>query len=316
MLVSDLKWPITAIKLDWIPATTWMGFTPSKDDLLGRNRCTQTVLSQYRNGYVIEYITISLQSPNSGFERDPDYVRGRQIQEAYKGRFTAIHKLKTSSRPLEEIIGEKDFNKLQDVWAKGRKRCRWSVAFPIVESYEIKQKPLVKELLGEGLYKEFIGQTATLRAIDDRVRECLRTLEIEQIAAPNDWIDFEDEIRSASQSFINEGVQRLINRDLVGALEGQAEERKQLLRKRAAWLAEKFISQRRQTSGLKCDDCSFDPTTVLKGAVKPRSLLDVHHKNPLHEGVRKTTLDDFSLLCPTCHRVEHFRLKIGLQQTQ
>lgn len=53
-----------------------------------------------------------------------------------------------------------------------------------------------------------------------------------------------------------------------------------------------------------------DPKIVLDPKiVNPRSLLDVHHKNPLDEGERYTTIRDFALLCPTCHRVEHQRLK-------
>ena len=103
--MRDLKSPITAIKLDWVAATTWMGFTPSSDDTKGRNQCTSSVLRQYGNGYVIEYITVSLQKPNSGHETDEIYLKDKAEHQENAGRFTAIHRLKTSSRPLWQILG-------------------------------------------------------------------------------------------------------------------------------------------------------------------------------------------------------------------
>src|SRR5262249_22226234 len=82
------------------------------------------------------------------------------------------------------------------------------------------------------------------------------------------------------------------------------------VRTRAAWKAGEFLRGRIRTSTLHCDDCRFDPAArVDAGVISPRSLLDVHHKRPLEEGVRYTTVSDFSLLCPTCHRIEHARLK-------
>ena len=45
--------------------------------------------------------------------------------------------------------------------------------------------------------------------------------------------------------------------------------------------------------------------------INPRSCFDVHHKDLLAEGKRLTMLKDFSLLCPTCHWIEHLRLKSG-----
>jgi predicted HNH restriction endonuclease len=95
-------------------------------------------------------------------------------------------------------------------------------------------------------------------------------------------------------------------KDLESALEGMPEERKVKFRYRAAWLAQQFVEMRRLDHALKCDRCAFDPSVLHElGHLKPRSLFDVHHKDPLAEGLRYTTLDDFLLLCPTCHRIEH-----------
>jgi 5-methylcytosine-specific restriction protein A len=78
---------------------------------------------------------------------------------------------------------------------------------------------------------------------------------------------------------------------------------------RAAWKAQQFILGRIRKNALHCDKCGFDPSTHVDiGVIRPRSLLDVHHKCPLEEGMRYTNISDFALLCPTCHRIEHIML--------
>ena len=42
---------------------------------------------------------------------------------------------------------------------------------------------------------------------------------------------------------------------------------------------------------------------------KSDRLLDVHHKHPIAEGVRRTTLNDLTVLCANCHRLAHFELR-------
>ena len=45
-----------------------------------------------------------------------------------------------------------------------------------------------------------------------------------------------------------------------------------------------------QNGRLICDKCGFDPAiNIANTKVTARSLLDVHHINPLDEGVRYTT---------------------------
>jgi 5-methylcytosine-specific restriction protein A len=86
------------------------------------------------------------------------------------------------------------------------------------------------------------------------------------------------------------------------------------LRIRAAWVADKFILQRQRAGKLCCDRCGFDPSTRADlSGVRARTLLDVHHKNPLEEGKRYTrpTELDFALYCPTCHRIEHALLALS-----
>jgi hypothetical protein len=132
-------------------------------------------------------------------------------------------------------------------------------------------------------------------------------------AAANMWGTIERDARKAEGSEINPAISRKINQDLsASTMEGLTAQQKTWVRERAAWLADKFWKERWRGGGGVCDDCQFDPVAHTKDSdVKPRSLMDVHHKHPLEEGIRLTTLDDFALLCPNCHRYEHARMRLS-----
>lgn len=313
---KDLPAPINAAKADWLAGTTWIGFTPKTDSQDTRNKCTKTIQRQADGGYIIEYIVETPEKPNPGFENDPDYLAERQTHKEQAGRFIAVHKLRYSSRSLATILGPTEYQRLQDMWAQGQSRWRWSVAFPIVETYRIVGQPKAKDVLGEEGYRRlFAHSSATLRPLNDAERASLADLDLEPVSANNAWIAIEDEFQNAELSDIPKQTERDIERDLAGnALEGMTEERKARVRKRAAWLADRFVRARMKAGTLSCDECGFDPAQCFPGGgVRPRSLIDVHHKHPLEEGVRYTTVRDFALLCPTCHRIEHARMKLAAQ---
>lgn len=311
--VKELPAPIKAAKADWLAGTTWIGFTPTSGEGSARAGCESTIQKQFGKGYVLEYITEQFNQPNPGFENHPDYLEERKAHSVQSGRLIAVHKLRPSSRSLEEIVGNDGFRRLQDMWAQGGKRWRWSVAFPIVETYRIVGRPKAKDVFGDDGYRRlFAHSSATLRPLNDAERASLSELELEPMAASNAWIAIEDEFLNAELSEIPKQTERDIQRDMAGnALEGMTEQRKAKVRKRAAWLADRFARARMKAGTLTCDDCGFDPARCFpSGGVRARNLIDVHHKHPLEEGVRYTTLGDFTLLCPTCHRIEHARMKL------
>lgn len=310
MKIKDLPAPVTASKGDWLPATTWIGFTPTDGDLESRAKCQSTIQRQFGNGYVIEYITEAFQKPNPGFESHPIYLADREAHENRAGRFISVHKLRYSSRKLETILGPESYGTLQDMWAQGGKRFRWSVAFPIVQSFRINDDRKAKEILGSGAYMRlFAHSSATLRPLNDEERILISELEIEPVQSDNSWIGIEDEFLLAERSQINPSVELTIGRDL-SVLEGVEVERLTKLKRRAAWIADRFVIERRKSSSLFCDSCGFDPSCVAdEMGVPARQFLDVHHKNPLEEGSRYTTKADFALLCPNCHRIEHIRIR-------
>ncbi len=314
MLIKDLPEPVTASKADWLAGTSWLGFTPTGSNQNARAQCQSTIQRQFGSGYVIEYITEQFSEPNPGFENDPSYLAEREAHKELAGRLIAVHKLRTTARPLEAILGREEFTRLQDMWAQDGKRYRWSVAFPIVESFRIVGRPKAKFILGDEAYRRLYQRSsATLRELTDEERQLIAGLEIEPQAAANVWIAIEDDFEKARLSEIDRKIERAINEDLAGALEGMAEATKLNIKRRAAWVASRFIQNRTRAGTLHCDDCGFDPKTKFEGVPDKvlRSVLDVHHNNPLHEGVRVTTPNDFTLLCPTCHRVEHTRLRLA-----
>lgn len=317
MKIGDLKKPVTAAKSNWTPTGTWMGFTPEDGDLKSRNTCQSTIQRQFGSGYVLEYITASYGAPNKGFETHPNYLAHKEEHAKVSGKLLAIHRLYTTSKPLEKIIPAEEFEALQDMWAEGDKRHRWAVAFPVVETYKIVGQPYASEVFGSR-FKRFSGHpSATLRPLVDEDRALLAELEIERVATVNSWVALDDEYEKAERSEIDPRTDRLIDDDLKqNALEGFTEEVKAKIRRRAKWLADLFARKRQKAKTLFCDDCGFDPVKVIDcTVVKARSLLDVHHLHPLHEGQRVTSMEDFALLCPTCHRVEHARMRFNLQKT-
>lgn len=308
MKIKDLPAPVTAAKADWLPGTHWLGFTPTDGSLNARERCRATINAQAKNGYVIEYATLKFEDPNPGFESDPRYLAEKESHSHLAGKFLAVHRLRPSSRPLQTILGDEEFNKLQDMWAEGGKRYRWSVAFPIIESYSIVGTPYARDVfLPDAMQRVFAHPSGTLRPLNDAERQQIAELDLEPRLTSNAWIGIVDEAEMAGQSQINPYTQKLIDQDIgASALEGLTEEQKAMVRKRAAWIADRFIRNRTRAGQLFCDNCGFDPATKINGtAVKARSLLDVHHMNPLAEGVRYTTEADFCFVCPNCHRFMH-----------
>lgn len=314
MKIADLSAPVTAAKSDWLPGVTYLGFTPANGTSRARASREATIQSQIDGGYVLEYVTKKFDEPNSDFLDDPRIRKEKEEHAKVAGKFIAIHKLRHSSRPLREIVGDDEYELLQDMWAQGGDRHRWSVAFPIVETFKIIDPPDAKELLGDSVYRpHFAYSSSVLRPLNDEARQAIADLEIERIDAPNAWIAIEDEIRIAEHGGFPDRTKKLIDRDLrSNALEGHTEERKVKIRVRAAWLANNFWLKQFKDLKARCAACGFDPVEEFGDrGIKLKTLLDVHHKNPLAEGTRLTTFDDLVLLCPTCHRIEHKLLDIG-----
>ena len=142
--------------------------------------------------------------------------------------------------------------------------------------------------------------------MDDEAQAQISQLEIREISAPNWWIAAEQDFEKAEKSELSPELVEQIAFDVGEVIEGETIERWARVKRRCAWLANQFAMDRKRAGSLVCDVCGFDPSSNNQiPASAYRSCFDVHHKIPLAEGRRLTTKEDFALLCPTCHRVEH-----------
>ena len=87
-----------------------------------------------------------------------------------------------------------------------------------------------------------------------------------------------------------------------GALESQEGRKYWALQERAerdSSLAREAKCRNAKKNGgcIKCDACGFRD--------KEPGMFDAHHLKPLEHGERKSRVEDFAVLCPTCHRWAH-----------
>ena len=166
MKIGDLGLPVRACKSDWLPGTTYLGFTPRDGTTNARASCQSTIQRQMAGGYVLEYVTEKFDQPNLEYRADPRIAAEKAAHAQVAGRLIAVHRLRASARPLEAIVGKDEFELLQDMWADRKNRVRWSVAFPIVQTFEIVEPPKAKEVFGETEYRRlFSYSSAFLRPI-------------------------------------------------------------------------------------------------------------------------------------------------------
>ena len=225
--ISDLPSPVTAAKVDWLPGTTWLGFSPQGKGPNAKSLCERTIQKQFNSGFVLERVASAFGAPNVAFATDPRILEEREHHAKFADGLIHIHKLRMSSLPLETIIGTDEFEWLQDVWAKPNARNRWSVAFPIVQRFEIVGAPKARDVFSTDMWTRlFQSQNAGLRRLDDEAQSQIADLEIRELDAPNFWIAVQKEIYAAERSDVSGKSLCEMERDLSAALEGETAERK------------------------------------------------------------------------------------------
>jgi 5-methylcytosine-specific restriction protein A len=121
--------------------------------------------------------------------------------------------LRATSRPLIEILGQQEFELLQDMWAQDGNRNRWSLAFPVIESYRVDDGRKAKAILGEKSYARlYAHSSATLRPLNDVERAAIVDLDIVPMRARNAWIGIEDEFAAVERSDIDPRQVKMISR--------------------------------------------------------------------------------------------------------
>lgn len=67
-----------------------------------------------------------------------------------------------------------------------------------------------------------------------------------------------------------------------------------------------IIRLRRANGALTCDGCGVG--LAAEYGEEHQTVLELHHLRPLARGIQRPRgTEDFALLCPTCHRVVHYR---------
>ena len=96
---------------------------------------------------------------------------------------------------------------------------------------------------------------------------------------------------------------------LLGDIELAAEGRKKLalhfVAERSRSNRIRFLHVRRLGGSLTCDGCDVDLAATL--GPEYSEVVQLHHTQPLSLGHRQPRLEEFALLCPTCHAAVHFR---------
>ena len=259
------------------------------------------------NGYVLEYVTLSLPLPNSGGR--PLTQEEKDLHASAAGSLTAVFQLVDRSVHARELLRPDEYEDLQNRWDQRGSRIRWSEAFLIVEAWEITGWPKARDILGaEAAKLRCETQSQTLKALDDQDRAKLADLKLTPIDLPADGLAARHFIHLAQRANKERGIRaedltredRSLYDDFA-AIEGMTREARVCLVLRDRHL----VRALKRIGPLRCNICGYDP--IERGATRTQShaILEGHHRIPIHAGQRLSRREDLTLLCPTCHREVH-----------
>ncbi|MGE3907098.1 MAG: HNH endonuclease [Reyranellaceae bacterium] len=94
---------------------------------------------------------------------------------------------------------------------------------------------------------------------------------------------------------------------VISASEGEKTWRHMRIAERNSALAHAVKDTNRSANSgvIVCEACALTDANA--------SVFDAHHLEPLQAGVRESRIDDFAVLCPTCHRLAHVKAVDPLQ---
>ncbi len=93
------------------------------------------------------------------------------------------------------------------------------------------------------------------------------------------------------------------------AKEGKWREYRHQRRERKSMRASKLKRALQDQGELRCEACDFK----FHLPAYREAALEVHHRLPIADGVRVTRLDDLAVLCATCHRLIHAKMRVEQQ---
>jgi 5-methylcytosine-specific restriction enzyme A len=296
MRITDLPQQVSAVKGHWNPefpdrssdSIGWVGFTPSRDEPSSRAQLRSTVHRRMKHGqgYVLEYVTISLPPTNPGSR--PLTPEERVLHAQAAGALTAVFKLANRPVHARELMRPEQYDDLQNRWDQRGDRARWSEAFPIIEAWEITGWPKARDILGvEAAARRCEMQSQFLKELDDDDRTKLADLDLVPIDLPADGLAARYFIDLAQHENTDRGVRgdSLASEDWPlyedhSAIEGATKE----MRVRLAQRDRHLVRRLKRVTPLKCVICSYDP--IRRGATRAQAhaILDAHHKYRFERG--------------------------------
>lgn len=91
--------------------------------------------------------------------------------------------------------------------------------------------------------------------------------------------------------------------EIAFELEGNPNLHSHIRYERNLRLREQKIEIAKKSGGLRCEACDLS-FSEMYGKLG-QDYIEVHHKEKLSEGIRRTALKDLALLCSNCHRMIH-----------
>jgi len=181
--------------------------------------------------------------------------------------------------------------------------ARWPVAVVISEVYAISGEPLLIEDLNFPNRKILANAYDGIRRDEGeilRLWEALRECDVHRRSEIQLPAGFRDPGKVELYS-------TMYPRVVASSTEGKKIWKEQLVTERGSKLGKEAKKQNRILSGgmLRCETCDFSH--------EQNGAFDAHHLFPLACGVRETRIDDFAILCPTCHRLAHV---LGIDKLQ
>lgn len=201
-------------------------------------------------------------------------------------------------RVIEVALVSKAFGEtnafVQDEELRNR-LAQWPVAVVLREVYEIVGEPHLQRDLGFDDRLILANAYDGIRRDDERVTQLWGALSAREVRRRWDVRRlplFEDPPEPRPYG-------TLYPRRKVSAMEGKRILAEIVKLERDPKLARTVKSENRARNGgiIVCDACGFSDD--LDG------LFDAHHLEPLARGERRSEIDMFSVLCPTCHRWAH-----------
>ncbi len=211
---------------------------------------------------------------------------GKKVQAKIDGRAVEIFRMTGAYGNTEAFVTEPEAR---------HRLAQWPVSVALSEVYDIQDHPRLIEDLGFSNMQILSLSFDSVTRFTDQVEHLWRALCDREVTLRTE-ISIDGFVPPTKVMMCGSIPPRVHAR----STEGKKLWIQQLKAERdPAIVREAKEANRRRNGGdtLKCECCGF--------ADELGALFDAHHKKPISIGVRVSTVDDFHILCPTCHRWAH-----------